>query len=166
MAVRNNFLFLFCSPLSIIIEFMDKGRVALEQKQRDKVITNQEEGVLEKLLKIDKDVAFVMVLDSIAAGVDTTSGSLFNVLYCLATNADKQQVLREELMQTLPEKGSLLTAETMTNMPYLRACIKEAFRLRPLFAGNFRCTGKDQVFKGYKVPKNVSDFQVFSEIIK
>ena len=34
-----------------------------------KLVDNQDAGILEKLMKIDKHVAFVMVLDSLIAGV-------------------------------------------------------------------------------------------------
>lgn len=44
----------------------------------------------------------------------------------------------------------------MLNLPYLRACLKEAMRMMPVVAGNLRATGEDTVIQGYQVPKDVS----------
>ncbi|XP_059615388.1 probable cytochrome P450 12b2, mitochondrial [Phlebotomus argentipes] len=113
----------------------------------------ENEGVLKKLLEIDPKVATIMVMDSLFAGVDTTSSAAFAVLYCLAKNPDKQEKLREAVLKILPEKSSPLTTENMSNMPYLRACIKEALRVYPVTFGNFRTTGQDITLMGYHIPK-------------
>ncbi|XP_055698585.1 probable cytochrome P450 12a4, mitochondrial [Phlebotomus papatasi] len=124
------------------------------QKIKDDPDNEENEGVLKKLLEIDPKVATVMAMDALFAGVDSTSTATFSVLYVLAKNPEKQDKLRQELMKILPEKTSPLTVENMSNMPYLRACIKEALRLYPVTFGNFRSTGQDLVLKGYHIPKN------------
>jgi len=50
-------------------------------------------------------------------------------LYCLASNPDKQQKLYEEIMELTPDKRSPITYEVMQKASYLKACIKEGFRL-------------------------------------
>jgi len=50
-------------------------------------------------------------------------------LYCLASNPDKQQKLYEEVMQLAPDKNSPITYEVLQRASYLKACIKEGFRL-------------------------------------
>ncbi|XP_058818870.1 cytochrome P450 CYP12A2-like [Topomyia yanbarensis] len=111
------------------------------------------QSVLEKLLKVDRNVAVVMAFDMLLAGVDTTSSGTIGVLYCLAMNPDKQEKLRQELRTILPYKDSPLTPENMRNLPYLRACIKEGLRICPPTAGNARAAGRDMVLQGYRVPK-------------
>ena len=76
-------------------------------------------------------------------------------MYCLAKNPEKQERLRRELCQVLPDKNTPLTEENMKNMPYLRACIKESLRLFPPAGFNVRRTTENIVFRGYQVPKNV-----------
>lgn len=131
------------------------------------------QSVLEKLLKVNRDVAVVMAFDMLLAGVDTvgsfniyrvhtkyiffqTSSATSGILYCLAKNPEKQAKLREELRAILPNKDSPLTPENMKNLPYLRACIKEGLRMYPPVAGNVRQAGKDIVLQGYQIPKGVS----------
>uniref|UniRef100_A0AAG5DB37 Cytochrome P450 n=1 Tax=Anopheles atroparvus TaxID=41427 RepID=A0AAG5DB37_ANOAO len=111
------------------------------------------QSVLEKLLKVDKNLAVVMSLDMISAGVDTTSSAVSGILYCLAKDPARQARLREELRAILPQKDSPLTGENMHNLPYLRACIKEGLRLYQPTMGNIRSAGRDIVLQGYRIPK-------------
>lgn len=127
---------------------------------------DHEAGVLEKLMKIDRHAAFVMVLDSLIAGVDTTSTGAVSVLYALAKNPEKQEILRNEVLSVLPEKCSALTTQSLSSMPYLRAVIKEALRMHPPINGNARDAGQDLVIQGYQIPKHVSHVQLFITRLK
>ncbi|XP_055598863.1 cytochrome P450 CYP12A2-like [Uranotaenia lowii] len=111
-------------------------------------------SVLEKLLKVNKDVAVIMAFDMLQAGVDTTSTGTVGILHALATNPEKQNKLCEEIRAILPDKNSPLTPDNMRNLPYLRACIKEGIRLQSPTLGNVRTTGKDLVLQGYRIPKD------------
>lgn len=100
-----------------------------------------------------------MTMDSIIAGVDTTGTSFFYLLFNLAKNPEKQEILRQEIMKVLPDDDSTLSMENMKDMAYLRATIKESSRYSPIF-NNFRSAGKDIVLQGYQVPKNVSKMKI------
>lgn len=136
----------------IIMSHVDAAVVRLE---KNPTLSSEQQSVLEKLLKVDRNVALVMVFDMLLAGVDTTSSGSTGVLYCLAKNPEKQARLREELRSILPKKDSPLTPDNMKNLPYLKACIKEGLRLYPPAVGNLRAAGKDLVLQGYRVPKGV-----------
>lgn len=56
-------------------------------------------------------------------------------------------------MEISPEKLTELTVDKLKNLPYLRACMKEALRITPITPVNFRMTGQDLVLSGYEVPK-------------
>ena len=75
-------------------------------------------------------------------------------MYILAKNPEKQEILREEVNRILPDKNSKLTPENTRNMPYLRAVIKESFRILPVVMGNARQIQKDVVLSGYHIPAN------------
>lgn len=79
-----------------------------------------------------------------------------NVLYNLATNKDKQDKLREEITALLPSRSSQLMADHLNQLPYLKACIREAARIYPATVGTMRILTKDTVLSGYRVPKGVS----------
>ncbi|XP_065083608.1 cytochrome P450 CYP12A2-like [Ochlerotatus camptorhynchus] len=135
---------------NIVMAKVDEAVVRLEKNPS---ADSDTQSVLEKLLKVNREVAIVMAFDMLLAGVDTTSSGTTGILYLLATNKDKQAKLREELRTILPKKDSPLTPENMRNLPYLRACIKEGLRLCPPTAGNVRAAGKDLVLQGYQIPK-------------
>lgn len=135
--------------------FLKQGQEALEEKKRTNSTSDREIGVLEKLLEIDETVALVMTLDSITAGVDTTGAAFFNLLHSLAHAPDKQELLRKEIMSVLTDDETVLTADNMLNMPYLRACMKESARYTPL-VNMMRSAGRDLVLQGYQIPKNTN----------
>lgn len=84
-----------------------------------------------------------------------TTKALSSALYHLATNAEPQAKLREELLRVLPEKDARITPDKLEQMPYLKAVIKETFRISPLALALPRTTVKDLVLSGYQVPKGV-----------
>lgn len=115
--------------------------------------TSDPKGVLEKLCRIDKQIAVVMAMDMLMAGMDTTSSVFLSTLYMVAKHPEKQNALRREIMEILPDKHTPLTTENTKSMPYLRACIKESLRITPITPANFRLTGCDIVLSNYQVPK-------------
>lgn len=133
---------------------MEQGKKVVEEKKQLNKATEEDKSIFEQLLDIDDDLALVMSTDSVIAGVDASSSTMFNLLYVLAKNPEKQSLLRDELRQCLPHKDSSLTADNMRNMPYLRACMKESIRFSPIL-DNFRSAGRDMVLQGYRVPKDV-----------
>nr|ADF87562.1 cytochrome P450 CYP12A6 [Drosophila wassermani] len=115
---------------------------------------DHEKSLLEKLLKTNKQIAIVMAIDMLMAGVDTTTSAFTGTLICLAKNPEKQAKLREEIRRILPNKDSDFTEASMKNMPYLRACMKESLRLYPLTSGNSRIVKSDIILNGYQIPSN------------
>uniref|UniRef100_A0A336K8U8 CSON001979 protein n=1 Tax=Culicoides sonorensis TaxID=179676 RepID=A0A336K8U8_CULSO len=123
----------------------------IESQKEPKPVEQQ--GVLEKLLKVDRNIAIVMSMDMLAVGVDTTSSAVKALLFLLAKNPARQEKLRKEILEILPTKDTPLTAEKLKHLPYLRACMKEAHRVFPVVAGTVRATTQDMVIQGYQVPK-------------
>ena len=138
--------------LRVVLYYIDEAIKDIESKKA----TNEEfeDGIMRKLIKVNKKAAVVMVSDMLLAGVDTTATAVTNILYSLAKNPDKQQLLRDEIMKIMPDKNSKLTHESMINLPYLRAVIKESMRVLPVVAGTARKVTKDVVLAGHQIPAN------------
>ena len=83
------------------------------------------------------------------------------LFYNLAKNQDVQDRLYQEIMKTLPEDG-ILTDSSLDQMSYVKACLKESFRMHfPTPFGSRRILGEDTILKNYRIPKGVS-FCLFS----
>lgn len=68
-----------------------------------------------------------MALDLLLVGVDTTAAAAASTIYLLATNERVQKRLQEELDTHLVTNREM-TSKDLDQLPYLRACIKEALR--------------------------------------
>ncbi|XP_073817042.1 cytochrome P450 CYP12A2-like [Musca autumnalis] len=126
---------------------------------------NSDKSVLEKLIKIDKKLATVVAMDMLLGGIDTTTSAMFATLLCLAKNPEKQDKLRQELVEALPHKTSDFNEESFTNLPYLRAFIKESLRVYPIMMANMRTAGNDMIISGYQVPKGTQVVMVYLTLL-
>ncbi|KAG5674551.1 hypothetical protein PVAND_004509 [Polypedilum vanderplanki] len=115
----------------------------------------QNMSLLHKILNETKNpkIAAVLALDLMLVGVDTTSVAISSTMYQLSQNQNKQQKLFEELSKNLATKTSEITPDTLENIPYLRACIKETLRMYPVVLGNGRSLQSDAIICGYNIPK-------------
>ncbi|CAH2089680.1 unnamed protein product [Euphydryas editha] len=112
-----------------------------------------DKGVCAKIAKISGEkVATILALDLLLVGVDTTAAAAASSMYLLAKNSRAQRKLQDELDKNLPV-GRPLTSKDLEQLTYLRACIKEALRIKPVILGNGRCIQSDAIISGYEVPK-------------
>ncbi|XP_071640318.1 cytochrome P450 302a1, mitochondrial [Temnothorax longispinosus] len=125
------------------------------QKNRD-VLICRKQSLLKEYLKNEaldiKDIVG-MACDMLLAGVDTTTYSTSFALYHLARNPAVQEKLRSEAAALLPDPMSPITTEILRNATYVKAAIKETFRLNPISVGIGRILQTDVVLSGYRVPK-------------
>ena len=114
-------------------------------------------SVLEKMFLRsgeDRDIPTVMAMDAMMAGVDTTGGAATFLLYHLASNEAKQELLYKEICEIIgPSTSDIINESKIKKMKYLRACAQESHRLRPVAAGVGRRTQVPMVLSNYHVPK-------------
>ena len=114
---------------------------------------SEKAGFFEFLLssgKLTKDDLLATVIDVLFAGVDTTSNTMQWVLYVMAKNPDKQDILRQEVLSVLGDT-TLATPTTLAQMPYLKAWVRETLRLYPFIAIPREPT-EDIILSGYLIP--------------
>ncbi|EPB79790.1 unspecific monooxygenase [Ancylostoma ceylanicum] len=97
-----------------------------------------------------KDVAIIL-LSMFSDGLSTTAPMLVYNLYNIASSPNVQDELREEV-NTVTKRHKEITPSDLSHLPFLRACIKETFRLFPIGTEISRIPQKDLVLSGYHVP--------------
>jgi len=93
-----------------------------------------------------------MIFDMMLAAIDTTTYTVFKTLFYMAKHPDTQERLHEELMRHVGPPGSPITPTAVSNLHYLKACVKECQRLQPIAPQNGRALPIDVVIKGYRIP--------------
>lgn len=126
--------------LEILNRKVDLAVAAMEDRGG---LVAENSGVLAKMMqKCGKDskVPAIMAVDALGAGVDTTGNTAAFLLYHLASNADKQERLYQELTEVLGPAGGQLTEAKLAKLRYLKACVKESQRMLPVVVGTSRRT--------------------------
>uniref|UniRef100_A0A1I8PMH2 Cytochrome P450 CYP12A2-like n=2 Tax=Stomoxys calcitrans TaxID=35570 RepID=A0A1I8PMH2_STOCA len=164
----NKLMKTFDTVTDIVMGYVEEVVKRLEEDRQKNIPEKSEDdkSIIEKLIKTDKKIAVIMTMDMLLAGLDTTTSMFTGLLLCLAKNPEKQQLLRQEVMQLLPQKDSEFDEKLFKNMPYLRACIKESLRLYPVSNGSTRHPNENVILSGYRVPKGVQVNMVFSSLLK
>ncbi|KAI8778656.1 cytochrome P450 12a5 mitochondrial [Biomphalaria glabrata] len=131
------------------------AKAEVEKREKEGTLQSDERNLLLSLIKeksLTDDEANNILSSMYIGGADSTSKSLELLLFNLAVNPDKQELLRKEIISLIGSDGPL-TASALAQMSYLKACVKESFRVKfPMFAGRNRALPNDCVLSGYKVP--------------
>lgn len=99
-----------------------------------------------------KDVT-VICLSVFLDGLSTTSPSLLFCLYCMANNPRAQEKVYAEILNVVGDNPNIpITTRHIARLPYLKAFIKETFRMWPNGTEVSRYTDKDMVLSGYEIP--------------
>merc|ERR1719419_1051480 len=97
-----------------------------------------------------------VIFDMMLAAIDTTTYSIFRVMYFLSQNPQAQETLFNEIVEQIGATESTITPTALANMHYLKACIRESQRLKPLAPQLARSSPTDLVIKGYLIPKGTT----------
>ncbi|XP_046406719.1 probable cytochrome P450 CYP44 isoform X2 [Ischnura elegans] len=92
----------------------------------------------------------VITLSLFGDGLSTTTPTLICNLYCLATNPEVQERAFKEVSSVY--NGGPVTIDMINKMPYLKAVIKETFRVYPNGTEISRIVHKDLILNGYLLP--------------
>ena len=101
-------------------------------------------------------------MDFIIGGIFSVSNSLVYLFYHLAANPDVQEKLYNEIESVMGSADSTcgfdqerVSSSHLANMPYLKACVNESFRLNCPVPGIMRVTTEPLVLSGHHIPANV-----------
>lgn len=149
-----------------VIEKVIKKRQEIVRKRKEKKAKNEEteESVvfLDTLLefaedetmeiKITKEQIKGLVVDFFSAGTDSTAVATDWALAELINNPRVLQKAREEV-ESVVGKDRLVDEADIQNLPYIRAVVKETFRMHPpLPVVKRKCTEECEI-NGYVIPE-------------
>jgi len=133
----------------------------ISKKHVDAAIANikdTDDTVIAKLVRKcgkDSQIPLIMGIDALQAGIETTGTTAIFLLYHLASNPDKQELLYQEICKVIGPHGEMTESE-LAKMKYLKACQTESQRIMPAIFGTSRRTDSDIVIGGYKIPKGTT----------
>ena len=89
----------------------------------------------------------------VEAGAEITSVVINNLILYLAASPEAQQAADDELTRVVGE-DRCPTFKDITNLPYIRACVKEILRICPVPTWAIKhYTDNEVVYKHYRIPK-------------
>jgi cytochrome P450 family 49 subfamily A len=104
--------------------------------------------------KISPEEIFMISESALSGGVHTTFSSLIILLHALGKQPEAQQKIYDEIQSVLHGKQQP-TYKQFLNMPYVKAFMKEVFRIQSSPLGNARVLAKPILLSGYHIPAGV-----------
>ncbi|XP_014485825.1 PREDICTED: probable cytochrome P450 301a1, mitochondrial isoform X1 [Dinoponera quadriceps] len=140
--------------VEICMKYIDAAILRLKNK---KAVDESDLSLVERILakETNPKMAYIFALDLILVGIDTISMAVCSILYQLATRPEEQEKIYRELLQILPDPSVPLTTRHLEQAVYMKAFIREVFRVYSTVIGNGRTLQNDTVICGYKIPKGV-----------
>ncbi|KAH9500868.1 hypothetical protein Btru_073203 [Bulinus truncatus] len=140
---------------------ISQARKSMDNEMKAGEFNEDEPNLLFSLLS-EKNLTLEDVSDIMtslySAGTDSTAKYSQVFLYNLAKNPEKQTILRNEILSIIGRNGPL-TAKALSQMVYLKATLKESFRLNyPTPIANTRILPVNVTLGGFNVPAGVPIF--------
>jgi ecdysone 20-monooxygenase len=139
--------------------FKTFAKIVDETMKMDETEGANPDSILSALLKkvdtkeVDTKDVKASVVDYITAGMDTIGNSMIFLVQNLAENQAVQERLHEELDRVFPNKCDI-TPELLRDVPYMKACVTESFRMFPTASQIARITETEMTLStGHTLPK-------------
>merc|ERR1719431_806968 len=117
-------------------------------------VDDADDTVIAKLVRRcgkESPIPLIMGIDALQVGIDTTGSTAAFLMYHLASNPDKQELLYQEICQVVGPQGRLDEA-ALGKMKYMKACQTESQRMLPAVLGSSHKIDSDLVIGGYNIP--------------
>ncbi|XP_048758643.2 cytochrome P450 10-like [Ostrea edulis] len=131
--------------------FVDKKAIQLQQNPLQEGEKSSFIHYMMNQKSLTENEALSTVVDMLISATETTSSGTLWALYCLANNPEVQAKLYEETKRVLPNNETI-TPETLSQLQYVKAVMKETFRLYPITFATTRYLAEDTEVAGYTIP--------------
>lgn len=129
------------TPTGRKVKQLKKEIVKLQKLDELKLTDDNENGGLKYfydyitksgIIDLDSERYLDSLLLMNGASFETTSETLAAILLLLGMNADKQDILYEELKSVVGSESNHMSEENLEKLPYLALVIKESLRMLPV----------------------------------
>ncbi|CAL1535881.1 unnamed protein product [Lymnaea stagnalis] len=135
--------------------YTKRAKEIMNKQKEEGTLNAEEPNLLLSLASeetLSEDDVSNIVLTLYTAGSESTAKNIESFFYNLASNPEKQEILRKEILDIVGPDGPL-TKQALAQMSYLKACVKESFRINfPTIGGTIRALPVDVILSGYRVP--------------
>ncbi|KAK7392828.1 hypothetical protein VNO78_21276 [Psophocarpus tetragonolobus] len=104
-------------------------------------------------MKLSRENVKAFILDIFMAGTDTSAITIEWALAELISNPHAMQKAREEISSVTENNSRLIQESDLSNLPYIRAIVKETLRLHPTSPFLGREASEDCNVCGYDIPQ-------------
>ncbi|PUZ76802.1 hypothetical protein GQ55_1G319400 [Panicum hallii var. hallii] len=134
-----------------------RGRDAGEPRKNDMVdlVIDKEKEWEEEGSELNYDVVRCLITDLFLAGSETVSSTVEWAMAELLQSPKSMEMVKEELKAVIGTKGQVAESD-ITQLPYLQAVVKEAFRLHPAVTLALQRAMATVEIEGYSIPKGAS----------
>jgi len=141
------------------------NKICLERESRgvggqgdfvDRLIDLRKRHAKGELPSLSSEQIIGQAIIFILAGFETTASTLTSLSYCLTKNPEAMEKLVDEVDAVVEASEGKIDQESIREMPYLEACIKETLRLLPPIFRTDRTCVKDWQEDGLFIPKGMN----------
>merc|ERR1712106_906431 len=150
LPIYKKFIGYQCEAFDICKKHVDKAIAEIKDTDNDTVIAK-----LVRSCGKDSPIPLIMGIDALQVGIDTTGSTASFLLYHLANNPGKQELLYQEICDTIGPDGKM-TEAALGKMKYVKACQTESQRMLPAIFGSSRRSDKDLYIRGFSIPKGTT----------
>ena len=129
-----------------------ESQISLQCEAARELVERRGEHVVDKNTDLTYEERVSSCIDVLRASVDTTAEVAMWALFEISKHAEVQNKLYNEITNKIGV-AETFDHEVIQKTPYLRACLKEVFRLHPLAPLLSRKTQSNLILSGYEVPR-------------
>ncbi|MED6196698.1 hypothetical protein PIB30_049832 [Stylosanthes scabra] len=141
----------------LVEERIQRRALEVESNGRKDLLDSLIDLMLEDNSELSRSQVLHLLMDLFNAGIDTTSSMIEWAMAELVRNPKVLRKVREELHQVLGKEQQQIEESHISKLPFLRAVVKETFRLHPpapLLLPHKSTSQEDIELCGFMVPKN------------
>ena len=129
-----------------------ENQMSLQFEGARELVERHQDQVVDRNANLSLEERVSTCIDILRASIDTTAETAMWALYEMSKHPEVQNNIYREITSNIGDDETL-DNKIIQKAPYVRACLREIFRLHPLSPMLSRRTQSDLILSGYNVPR-------------